>query len=512
MGVSGSKTIAEELQMPTPEHVGNQDYYTILKKINNSKVLCQKIPDIKKRELMALQLSNIEQFKHNYLNFQSVLSNVSILDTDIKMKIKFVLVDNMKSETSKNVRQIISPLLDKIDQLPHHGIYHSCLTIGPWMIDYTDCGLCIPRPIISKSAFLSIDLLEISGVANVTNVIDKLANSIHRWNTKVNYKRKSGRKRDSNLFQRLDLSSYEVGESTTSTQPQVTQQQEINKEQLFIEEEAGNCQDFVDYILDCLQIKPMFSECLQNFLHQSKVKGRPELTLKLNETFCKRFQFLNNSILPLKTIFSALNIDPTTDITKLMKSLALCLHKRPNSLKEDNNNNGDDKKLNTRKSAGDIDPLRHNNNDLMMMTSSSTIKTTLSLNQYLSNTNNNNNDSYNDYENDESNIKLENYCITFTNHFQIDLFAHICIFQDNNFNENYKEIYELLKAFDRAKWLKHQSLLSLKTVATLEDRQTFRNTEALHWSTWNSNSMCHETYSCPFGDPFLKTRSFMSLK
>src|SRR3989338_7656586 len=53
---------------------------------------------------------------------------------DITFKIKLILVDTLKSDAQKNMRQFLSPILAKMDKLPNHGIFHSSISFGPWIL------------------------------------------------------------------------------------------------------------------------------------------------------------------------------------------------------------------------------------------------------------------------------------------------------------------------------------------------------------------------------------------
>ncbi|KAL9656803.1 hypothetical protein ABK040_004339 [Willaertia magna] len=504
MGLSDSKTIVEEDD--TFGSYNNDNFNIVLKKINQSKVLCQKLPTVEDRERFALYLSDTKRLKDRYLSVNSILNNISILDTQVSIKIKFTLIDTLKSETSKNVRHFISPLLDITGQLPNHGIYHSCLTVGPWMIDYTDCGLCIPRKIISKSAFLSVDVAEIRGIPNIESTIDVLSSAIQKWNTKVSYQRKSTR-RESALFHDLSLDELEKFSHSN---------------ELY---DVGNCQDFVDYLLDSLRIKPNFSECLLEFLHQLKVKGKPKQQLKLNEEFCNRFLLINNSSINLKNVLGALNSGNGNNVNNnhcedninehplLINTSSSFRGNRPKRSKSNatpisssisngnigvhpgsNSGGGSDLKKG-RKSEGDVFATNNNQNNRLSCSSPIILQ------------------AYHQSEDEANNevvVKLENYRIRFDNHAQIDLFTNICLIQDPNFRENYSEIYGLLKAFDRAHWMKYQSILSLKN-QSIEDKQMVRSVEPLFWTTWSQENNCDQTFRCPFGDPFVETRSFMNL-
>ena len=68
----------------------------------------------------------------------SVPEEISDPMEEVRFKVKLILVDTLRSETYRNVRQFISPILAKFDKLPNHGIFHSCISIGPWILEYTD--------------------------------------------------------------------------------------------------------------------------------------------------------------------------------------------------------------------------------------------------------------------------------------------------------------------------------------------------------------------------------------
>jgi len=79
-----------------------------------------------------------------------------------KIKIKIIVAEVAKSEVTKSFRKLLSPILSKFDVLPEFGMFHSALMIGPWLIEWNNSALCIPRKCVSRAALLSADIDSIS--------------------------------------------------------------------------------------------------------------------------------------------------------------------------------------------------------------------------------------------------------------------------------------------------------------------------------------------------------------
>jgi len=111
------------------------------------------------------------------------------LDPDIqlknlknKIKIKLIVAEVANTEITKNFRKLLCPILSKFDVLPEFGMFHSALMIGPWLIEWNNSALCIPRKCVSKAALLSADIDSISTDKRVDEVVDILADVITEWN------------------------------------------------------------------------------------------------------------------------------------------------------------------------------------------------------------------------------------------------------------------------------------------------------------------------------------------
>ena len=103
--------------------------------------------------------------------------------------------------------------------------------IGPWFIDWNNSAMCIPRKCVCKAALLSGDIDAITSTEKIETIVDRLAETIVEWNTTKKYKDNNGRKG-----------------------------------------EEGNCQDFVDAILESLGLTADFNGPLGEFLKKLRTK------------------------------------------------------------------------------------------------------------------------------------------------------------------------------------------------------------------------------------------------
>lgn len=90
------------------------------------------------------------------------------------VKIKLVIAEVSHTKTGQNFRKMVSPVLSKLDLLPEFGMFHSALMIGPWMIDWNDSGICIPRKCVSQAALISADIGEIASEKKLDEIINNV--------------------------------------------------------------------------------------------------------------------------------------------------------------------------------------------------------------------------------------------------------------------------------------------------------------------------------------------------
>lgn len=177
------------------------------------------------------------------------LSNVNTI------KVKIIVAEVADSKVKKSVRKLVSPILSKFDLLPEFGMFHSALMIGPWLIEWNNSALCVPRKCVSKAALLSADVDAISATADINEVVKKLSEIIVDWNINMKYKENGGDKKT-----------------------------------------EGNCQDFVEDVLKRLGMRHDFSGPLGDFLRKLREKGTCDMEFNLNQDFREKFRITDKKV------------------------------------------------------------------------------------------------------------------------------------------------------------------------------------------------------------------------
>jgi hypothetical protein len=170
------------------------------------------------------------------------------------LKIKIVFVDQMKnSNFQKGIRKIISPIISDLN-ISTMGLFHTALLVGPWFIEWNDSALCIPRNCTSQAAFLTADIGEISTVESLESIREEISNVIVHWNTNVAYS-SFGKKKN-----------------------------------------EGNCQNFIESILNALNLKLEFSGALGKFIDSIKKNGNSNLAFPVSAEMKQKFGIEKDSI------------------------------------------------------------------------------------------------------------------------------------------------------------------------------------------------------------------------
>lgn len=247
----------------------------VLNKLENSLYASQfkNKEDLRK---FATILSNPEKLKTTYLSTkwadtlvmdEELKSNHEVEEDEEKLvdtttpqlkqdiKVKILIVDqDAKSQLKQNLRMFLSPVLSKIEMVPSMGMFHTAIMIGPWLIEWNNSALCIPRKCVSRAAMLSADIDAIHTIKSLDTVVDNLANHIVQWNISKQYKTTGG---DKKVF--------------------------------------GNCQDFIDSLLNSIGIKMNFQGPLAEFLKNIKDHGSTTLEFKVTPEFKEKFKLTEKS-------------------------------------------------------------------------------------------------------------------------------------------------------------------------------------------------------------------------
>ncbi|KAL9642288.1 hypothetical protein ABK040_007287 [Willaertia magna] len=205
---------------------------------------------------------NIEATEEEDEDTGSELDNVPVTNPytqldDNKIRIKLIVAETSKNAFEKNMKRMISPFVDMEKRKAPFGFFHIALSVGCWKIEWNNSSLCIPRTVTGNYSLICADIESIASVDELEFVRDKLAEIIVKWNTKVYYKQQNG-----------------------------------NPDNGF-----GNCQQFIDDILQSLGIAESFSlfpPPLANYIKTLRENGYGEMEFSLSEGFKATFFTPNN--------------------------------------------------------------------------------------------------------------------------------------------------------------------------------------------------------------------------
>lgn len=116
--------------------------------------------------------------------------NVKAADNMLKHRVavKVVIIDQeYKSKSKQAFRKAVSPILSSLDLVPNLGFFHSALIVGPWLLEWNNSALCVPRKCLSSASLLSADVDAIDNVTDLDKVVNELAKGIVDWNTRMKY-------------------------------------------------------------------------------------------------------------------------------------------------------------------------------------------------------------------------------------------------------------------------------------------------------------------------------------
>jgi hypothetical protein len=144
---------------------------------------------------------------------------------------------------------------EKVEQ--ETELYTSALMIGPWLFEWNETELCIPKKCISNAAILSADIDSITSLENFEEKLDQLSEKIIEWNISMGYRK---------TVRESDKSAY------------------------------GNSQDFVESLLSSMNVKLELPEPLTVFLENIKQNGFSKLEFTMNKEFQKKFKQKTSSV------------------------------------------------------------------------------------------------------------------------------------------------------------------------------------------------------------------------
>jgi len=148
---------------------------------------------------------------------------------DNKVRIKILISEIAKSSKEKGIRRALAPVMSGLNIGPTFGMFHSGLIVGPWLIEWNNSSLCIPRRCYSSAAVLAVDVDHVIHI-DLDRAVEACAKVICEWNINRQY-----------------------GQTT------------------------NNCQNFVDALLEAIGIKVQFQEPLNHYLEKMRKKGHAKV-------------------------------------------------------------------------------------------------------------------------------------------------------------------------------------------------------------------------------------------
>lgn len=176
------------------------------------------------------------------------------------IKIKILILDRRGKEKPRKQGFVsfLSPIISAIgkgDTGEESEDYQTALMIGPYLLDWDESELCIPKKCVSNAAVFSADVEGLGSIKNLDEILDKLSETIVDWNIKKGFKKVSDNK-----------------------------------------EKCGNSQDFVECILEAIGLKITLPEYFSKFLNKIKEKGQSKLEFNPSNEFSKKFGLKEPSI------------------------------------------------------------------------------------------------------------------------------------------------------------------------------------------------------------------------
>nr|CAG4718432.1 unnamed protein product [Naegleria fowleri] len=166
-----------------------------------------------------------------------------------ELKIKLIITEIASNSSQKTLRQFLSPVLHKMNVLPEIGWFHSAILVGKWRLDFNDSSVVIPRKLVSQAAVITTDIESITTMQDLNRVIDGMAKCICKWNRNITYKQTGG--------------------------DRVT---------------TGNCQDFVEDLLEHIGVKMNLSGSMKKFVKRLRRTGKCSLVFEMDKKFREYFK------------------------------------------------------------------------------------------------------------------------------------------------------------------------------------------------------------------------------
>eukprot|EP01080_Neovahlkampfia_damariscottae_P002931 gene2931-4770_t len=133
-------------------------------------------------------------------------------------KIKLIISEIKHTQIEKNLRTLVSPLLQISEVTSTHasyGLFHTAILIGPLFLEWSKKSFCVPKKIFSTNALFVLDL----GIIETSeDLFWKISETVVYWNVFKNYNNQ-----ENNCFHFIDEIMHSIGrESKTNSTSKIS--------------------------------------------------------------------------------------------------------------------------------------------------------------------------------------------------------------------------------------------------------------------------------------------------
>lgn len=210
---SGSQVFQGSFSAPTTPRKNNSGHDMVAENIENSGVDTtnmseQQIQDLRNvatkldkfvndlqaenkslnKNEFAQSLSLKEKVLNNYLNFNH-LEESGYSTCSGTFKIRVVLLEQRRFDIHYKLSQLVSPHVLYLPQAQKFGDFASAILMGPWLLEWNETSLCVPKK-FSSSVYYLMEEFPILGTVDF-DAIDKVAEFVADWNSTKAYSTKN---------------------------------------------------------------------------------------------------------------------------------------------------------------------------------------------------------------------------------------------------------------------------------------------------------------------------------
>lgn len=86
--------------------------------------------------------------------------------------VKIMIAELLPDPSQRTFRSVLSPVIQYVPTVqPKYGIFHTAIVIGPYLLEWTDGQVCVPRIVADNAALLACDVTILKNVP-LSEIVD----------------------------------------------------------------------------------------------------------------------------------------------------------------------------------------------------------------------------------------------------------------------------------------------------------------------------------------------------